>query len=360
VLIAGWPSYLFARDSGGKPRSIGADTILGVIIDRHDRARTFRSPVASRMVGGVRALGREDGGWDVVFAELISFSRERFPQPDTAARLWYGVHDGRRWKSLEEIPRPAGFIFHPRLGSQLVRSGETLSWALRATNPGGRINIVVLNGRRGRWASEIVATPSAAYVQLTEARRSGPLLAVVRADTSLRPGDSNSLFIYSRSPEWLAVRRIARGGAEPANHPSFVRSGGDILLTWYVDKPGGGEVRMLRNPGVAPLRETAALSTGFSGGRPVAYASLRTGAYWIIDYRPPEKAAAELRFFHDTGGGVGEVTRWPSPFLGGFHAAAVQESSFVLAGAVWKDQDSIPVTLLVRVAPQCEAAARRR
>jgi hypothetical protein len=351
VLIAGWPAYLFARGLQSRPKQVGSDSVLGVIFQPGRPATTIRAPSDAQTIGGVRALGRADGAWDVVFADLVAFSPERVSRPDTALRLWHGVYDGERWKSLEEIPRPSGFLIHPLMGTRLVRSGDTLSWAVLTTTPRGR-DVLVLRRTDDGWSGEAVGTPGAAYVEMMHARRAGHLLAVVQVDTSLRTSDENSLFLYSRDSVWRVARRVARGGMEPAHHPSLHWDDGPVL-TWYVDGPSGGQVRMVRNPGGAHPGEMGVLDSAFTGGRQVISLGLESGSYWVVNHRPQGEKRTVLRVVRSSGNGPAEVARWESPFLSGVRGISVGDSDIFLAGALWMDRDSIPVSLLLHARAQC-------
>ncbi|HEY0023232.1 MAG TPA: hypothetical protein VGB24_09985 [Longimicrobium sp.] len=352
VLIAGWPAYLSGRSDDGRPIRTPADSILGVIFSSGRPATTIRTPSDAHTIGGVRALARPDGAWDVVFADLSSTAPEGAAQRDTASRLWYGVYDGRRWKSLEEIPTPGGFTIHPLKGTQLVRSGDVLSWAVRTTRPGYHPDVLVFHRKDGAWLSETVGVPATAYIEMAHLGGAGPVLAAVHGDTSIRTGDTNSLFLYSRDSVWRGVGRVALGGAAPVHHPSLHTDSGAVL-TWYVHTPAGNQVRVARSPAETPSNEVSVLDSAYSGGRAVVSMRLAAGSVWVVNHRAAGRERAQLRFLRRAGRQANEVARWESPFESNIRGIPTGDSDMLLAGGSIRTRDSIPISLLVRVRLNC-------
>jgi hypothetical protein len=160
VLLAGTPNILWSRHSGAQTKLVAVDSLFGAVIASDGSARTVPSPIPAKLLGSIRALGRGDGTWDVVFAELPARESAR---PDTAVRLWYGVYDGSRWTAVEQLPLPPGAHLHPLHASPLVRQGDTLVWALVATTAGHHRDVVLFQRRGIGWHAELVPTRGAGY-----------------------------------------------------------------------------------------------------------------------------------------------------------------------------------------------------
>jgi hypothetical protein len=350
VLLAGWPSYLFARSGGGTPHRVSTESIFGAVITADGGARTVRSPINSRLLSEVRALGRGDGSWDVVFAELIPYAPNRWPPPDTAAHLWHGVYDGSTWRSLDRIPLPPGTTLDPVASSPLIRVGDTLFWAVRTT-PGYSRDVLLFRGLGGKWTNETIPTGQAGYVALAHTDKDGLLLATTRADGALR-NDKNSLFLYVRDPRWRTLRRVAQGGEQPANSPTAVVLDGRLILTWYADVDDRREVRVLQDAVSAPTEHTVLLDSSYAPLRPVASVSSSSGVYWLVDHVARAASRREVRIFRGTKRGVHEIMRYGSPFVGGFRAVSAGDD-ILLAGASL--EDSLPVSLLVRLRTRCDS-----
>jgi hypothetical protein len=314
-----------------QPGSVARDSLFGVVIARDGRTRTVESPIPGKLLGSIRALDRSDGGWDVVFAEMIP--ADTSPPPNPVARLWYGVYDGRRWNSVEQLPLPADTRVHSLHASQLVRHGDTLVWALTASTPGYNRDVALFERRGGHWVSEIVPTRGAGYPSVAYSDSLGLLLAVVRADPrwnnpdSARGGfDRSSLFLYGQDPTWRILRRIAHGVAEPVDHPSFVQSGEKLVLSWEVQADTRNEARAVVDVLHGPPDVVVVLDPSFAGHPPVRSIDLPGGNHlWITRHNPGGESPSQLRFLRASGPGVTLLGHLPSPFLGGFGAGAEPE-----------------------------------
>jgi hypothetical protein len=362
ALLAGRPNYLWKRSRSGEAKLVGRDSVFGAVIAADGTARTIRSPVPAWLLGTVRVLGRKDGGWDVVFAELRPYARstEHPPYTDSVAHLWHGVYDGRRWTSLEEIPPPPQVQLSSGGASALVRWGDTLAWAVRtrAKPPGYSIDVAVFERRNRRWSHEIVPTRSTAYVALAHSA-SGPVLAIVAPDETERQ-DRNSLFLWVRQPTWKSLRKVVSGTREgPVHHPSLIASDDQLVLTWAAsrDRAAQPELRAiigaLRGP---PDRVFVIDSSSFRAG---AYLGLPGGPHmWIANHNLSEHAR-EVRFVRIAGQEAVPAGSAPSPFLGGFGASTIGTSEILLAGAVWDDTEQMPVSLIVRMGVSCPTQGSR-
>jgi hypothetical protein len=165
VLLAGATSYLWRLAPDGTINGLASDSVLGAVIAPDRTARLVPAPMDPRQIHGIRAAGRPDGGWDVVFAKVPPYTGDE--RPSTAARLWYGAYDGTRWGALEQIPTPEGARLDAVFTSSLVRRGDSLAWALRPAAARTRRWGAAWPPRRwstssGRSASRPPPAPSAA------------------------------------------------------------------------------------------------------------------------------------------------------------------------------------------------------
>ncbi|HYW05855.1 MAG TPA: hypothetical protein VE913_02800 [Longimicrobium sp.] len=367
VLLAGAPNYLHRRVPGGRARHVPSDSLFGAVIAPDGSARTVRSPIPTKRLGSIRALGRGDGTWDVVFAELIP--TERSSPPDTAARLWHGVYDGRRWTLMEPLPLPPNTWLHARDASALVRHGDTLAWAVEGSTPGFNRDVVLFERRSGRWSYEIVPTRGASYPVIAYSDSLGLLLAVVRADSkwgnpdSTRGGqDGNSLFLYTRHPTWTISRRVAHGIHEPVDYPSLVRSGDNVVLTWRAETEGGAETRAVVNVLNGPPDQVVVVDSSIAGWRSGSSMVVPLGNHlWITRHAPPGGHSSELRFLRASPRGASAVGQLPSPFLSRFIATSVGPSDVLLTGTLEEfsredpNRPDLVVSLLLRVRVTCDS-----
>jgi len=359
ILLAGTPNYVWTRSRAGTGEYQSEDySIFGVVLPLKGSPRTVESPVDPRLVGGVRAVAHEDGTWGVVFAEIRPWTR--YPPPDTATRLWYGVYDGRAWRSLEQLPLPAGGRLRSDFVSALVKKADTLAWAMVMDGPEGRSDVVVFERARGRWSYDIVPAHNAVYVALAHSNASGLSLAVVQPDQAL-PDDTNSLFLWGRDPTWRVLRKVVPGGREPVHHPILTRtSTGDVLSWWVVTQDLGGsryEARAMiggrrtHDPRVVTIDDNIAealVSITPPGGMHL----------WVTDHILSADRR-EIRFIRNSASGAVVLGRIQNPFTGGFGATTLAHPDLLIAGPLLNQSSIGPVvtTLLLRARVQCRGSA---
>jgi hypothetical protein len=334
LFIAGRPTILWG---GGGPFT--ADSVIGAIATRSGRVRLVPSPVNPRLVGVVRASGRPDGSWDVVIAERSASSRS-----DSVTRLWHGVYDGQTWSSIQPIPLPPAVAPLFGRGSDLVRGGERLAWALRVANSDARTDVALFVLRDGRWSSEVVPTRRAAYAALSYTESLGFQLAVVGVDLSqLR--DDNSLFLWTERPSW-SVRRISLGNTSgPAHHPGFSGSSGGSVLTWYAEVADRREVRAVFDLHSRSADSPLVVDPSAADQAPTPGIDLPTGQhFWISQHQAPGDAERQLRIVQGSPAGTLNVTSFPSPFTTSIRAIA-WESNVVIVGGV-RDLQGFSTALL--------------
>jgi hypothetical protein len=364
LLLAGTPNYLWRRRPGDRVLLEAQDSVFGAIITRDGRARIVYAPVRANLVASVRVLGRDDGKWDVVFAE-IARPRANPGDEGVAVRWWYGVFDGESWSSLEQLPTPSGVTFRLFNPSPIVRRRDTLAWTAPVITPQGLTEAVVYERRDGRWSFGFVPTYySAAYAVLADSDTLGLIAVVVHADPKL-PSDENSLFLYTQRPAWQLLRRIIHGGNEPVHAPSVVLTPEPGVLSWKtpVRTQDGGRWEARAMIGRLEERGTPwiTLDSSVTTIRAVLSPTLPTRT-WVTEHIDPhDPTNRTVRFIADAGESAVLLGEFPSPFLGPFAAAAPAPSEIVVAGPQPGGSVADPevVTLLIRARVQCAAEVRR-
>lgn len=355
LLLLGRYNYLF-QPVGERWMPAPDDSVMGAVVEPSGAAWIVNAPFPANLLDGIRALAREDGGWDVVFAQLRPSTDT--VRSDTVETLWYGVLRQGRWAMLERLPASRGRVVHGDRVSSLVRWGDTLAWAVSQQRPGDALmSVLVYERGDSGWAFSVVpAAP--AYVELMHHPATGLAVAVVQPDP-LQRSDANSLLLWSRQPDWRIHGRIVRGRDERVHAP-FIRMRGDEgVLSWKADVPaadGGfrheahamvGRIATRNEPVLRldslamPLRPLHLLD--FSEDRRA----------WLVERGAWDEAGSELRFVGDPAGRVVLLGSMPSPFVTGVGAAAVSASEAVVSGGVIAHDGDAVVTLLLGMRMEC-------
>lgn len=360
VLLAGTPSYLWKVSPEGEINGLTSDSIFGAVIARDGSSRVVPAPIDPRLIHGVRAAGRPDGGWDVVFAEIPPSDRNA--RVDSVVRLWHGVFDGRQWAGIEEIPRPGDVPLDPQFTSALVRREGSLAWALVPPTSYRPRDVVLVQRVDGRWIHETVPTGFAVDVDLSYSDSLGLLLAVVQPDTSLR-SDGNSLLLWARQPDWRIVRRVVHGyGEGRVNFPSLVRTPQGLLASWLTASAAEPLWQLLARPvvlageqnepavsldsDVSPWSEVPPLI--LSGGMPL----------WVTHHGTDNEttAANEVRYLSMAGGDALELGRAPSPYLMRLAVVEARPEEVVVTGMEYQE-NRFAFSLLLRMRLRCDGAS---
>lgn len=175
ILLLGGVIHRFSLRQGRVPTTVSTRSLLGAVVLPNNRATLVTAPVAGRRFNGIRAVSLRGARWGVVFAEMRPTAQDA--PVDTAAALWYGEYDGRRWSGVERIPVPDPVISLD-MASNLVASEGRVTWVVKT--PTRRPSMAILQRAGGRWTTETVFTP-AAYVQPILSRGESVHLAVSRA-----------------------------------------------------------------------------------------------------------------------------------------------------------------------------------
>jgi hypothetical protein len=251
LLLAGSPSYIW-RASPGVPALEARNSILGVVIEPDRRVSALASPIKSGPVDYIRALGRADGTWALVFAETAP-PKDQSPNPPVVD-YWFAVSDGKTWRQLTRLPRVQGTL--DAFGaSRIVEAKGTLAiavpvWPSGATDRGlPSEDIVVFTERAGVWTATTLPTKRNGYVTLAASSAGDLALGVVSYDTTLS-SDHNSLFLFERRRNdsvWHDRGRLIRGGAEPVHYPELAldRSGLAVTFLTRTDSSHSFSARVL-------------------------------------------------------------------------------------------------------------------
>ncbi|HZH05024.1 MAG TPA: hypothetical protein VEY30_14670 [Myxococcaceae bacterium] len=273
--------------------------------------------------------------------------------PDTARRLWYGVFDGARWHSLEQIAIPTGVDVHPFRASRLVVHGDTLVWAMRGTDRTKRTLAVVFTKRGGPWSHELVRADDATDVALAHSTARGALLAVVHPDPALQR-DGGSVFLYAARPAWQPLGKVHPGDRESAIWPEMALSPAGGVLSWIslVEDPAG-ERRVARAlVGDLASGQADVLTVDSTVAEVVLPLWFDRNSYlWITDHVEPGQSLRQLRIVESRAGRVEVAGAITNPYTGYFGATGLGRREVLIAGPLL-ESDHV-VTLLVRVGVHC-------
>lgn len=359
VLLAGHRTVLFSDNAGERAVVDGVDAVMGAVVRPDGMAHTIPLPLPERRIANISARERVDGGWDVVFAELRGDPRDPPElERDTVARLWHGVYDGRRWRTIEQIPPwPDTLNLAPR-GAPLVAFDGRLAWALPFSTTHNLHGVAVFERRDGRWRLETLGTTMVAYISLAYSGEGILQAAVVAPDTSLpKPAtDVNSLFLWERRLAWRRSMRLVQGGREGATYEPTLNSPGDgsTVLTWVAEPDGERRAHAMVDPfGANPAPPLVVDSRVSFWGYAIPLVTGADRHLWVTDHQLSDSRQSHIQFHGIENGAPSLVGEMPSPFLGGFRAAPVGKSDVLLSGTEVLPGEKAMVTILVRVRVKC-------
>jgi hypothetical protein len=361
TLLAGVPNYIFGPRAAGAARTIdSANAILGVTIGTDGMVRTIHSPIEPLRLLGLSALAREDGDWDLVFAELAS-SRpiESRTMGDSVNRLWYGVYRDSAWSSLEQLPIPPDLRISAAETSyaHLARNGDSLVWAVGVTSR-GRQAALVFERVEGHWALQLIPTGSWVDLAVNYAGDSTLALGFVRGDTSL-PSDQNSLFLWTRGQHWQSPQRRVLGSRDGFVYtPSLSQWRGRAVLTWSSAQAEGEQVRAMLDALASPaglqiVVDSTAQELGGFATLPLANGNL----LWVTTHRGSGAGKSTLHFRVQQPGGQAYTAQLPNPFLTRFRALAGPGALIYLTGPVEADNAGGAVSAILTVRVSCRGRA---
>lgn len=358
ALLAGDISFLLEqRLADGRWTFVREDSTFGAVISATGEPIVVPAPIPTRLLGGVRAVARADGAWDVVFAQVHDYTGSS--RPLTIQSLWHGVLDGARWRRLQPIPIPAGGedTLQTLHASALLRSGDTLFWAASLKRP-GLDAVTIFAWRGGSWDHEIIETRGGGYPRLAYADSLGLVLALVGPDRTL-PADANSLILWARRPEWRPYRKLVPSSREQVYDPWISLAPGDEVAGWVagVEREGGARTEAhamsgrLDEAATVVVLDSAVRGRGQFAVRPLQAAS---GArLWVFDHVAADRRAGGLRIVQESGGTPVLLASTPVSFPAGFAAAMPKPDQLLIAGAEYHEAQRMLVSLLLRFQVDC-------
>ncbi|CAA9337218.1 MAG: hypothetical protein AVDCRST_MAG68-3421 [uncultured Gemmatimonadetes bacterium] len=355
VLLAGSPAFLWDTTKTDDARRQQNRRILGVVIHHDGHNTIVPSPIDAKLILGIRAVGIQNNTWAVVFAESKPWVGST--PPDTADRVWFGVYNGSRWSTLEQIPLPHGVRVHPLRGSGLVRQGDTLFWAVRTTTEARASEVVVFRREGARWFSDTVPTRDATDLALAYSGSLGAVLAVVQPDTSVTE-DNGSLYLYARQARWMALRRVVSGEKDATYAPTlrFTRTHG--VLSWSALTQTRSRVR--RESRAATLDAAAQPQSRFTVDPQILDVSIPVESsgsthLWITDHAGGDGTRQELRFVAGFDAVTSTVGVLPNPYAGYFGAVSALPGHVIIAGPIIDRTQRRVLSLVIRARVVCGA-----
>ena len=346
-------AHSFASQGGwaflaGRPNFImrgthleATDSIFGVTFTSPESVQMVPLPPHVSNASNPRVLPLGDGHWAAVFAEVAPGGR--IPSYSHVLRLWYGVFDGVAWSQMEQIPIPAKGWLRAYATSALIANGDTLTVAMpldsvSATNP-VETHVAVFTRNGGRWSISEIPTYTVGYLSLVSLGADGMRIAVVQADTSRRPSDSGSLFVYGPDPNWPSGGVLVQGRDTPVHFP-LLRDDGDKFylswmeiphtgFSWIAHSYSGSNADLLSRP-VARMDSAAVTEMD-----PNAVLLMQTTAdgiptRWLVtDHAESSERGAphELRLYDDSTGNPRLVSSVPNEYTGEVGESVLLRSS---------------------------------
>jgi hypothetical protein len=337
------------------PNPDSTDLILGAIIGHDETSRLVYSPVPSRRIGATRLRALAERSWLILFTELEQTADGRRSQH--SSRVWYGIHDGSRWISLDTLPfPPATEIGYGGNSSTLLQHGDTLIWAVPARTRTGS-GIAIFHHSDGEWTSAMALPTSPAAIELLPTDSSELLLATVQGDPRTW-SDGNSLLLWKQGPSWNVIDRLVHGTVEGRVHkPHFNMVDGNVQVTWHTfvrdDRQPRAEVRTMANVLDQSARRWHVVDP--QAWRFVALPPRTGEPWWITSHEPNPDGPSELHFRRFLPDGTVEAHRFPMPFFSGiFTGAWSSDREIITTGPVYEAADGGHIySLLVRYEVRC-------
>jgi len=338
--LAGSPVYLW--QSTHSNRELPNPHLIGVLLSASGRVKAqVVSPIDQKRVTDVRAIANPDGTWGVLFGDQSPRPMGTPRDPDT---YWFSTFDGKRWRSLEKLPKPSGRI-KSNFATKLVRRGNALYVAAPVDYPGFNDAVALFIREDGKWRMEEKRLGIVAYLALDTTSSGTLLLGVVAADTT--ESDDNSLFLYelrSSGKEWVSKGKLVRGAESPVHDPEFAWSGHSLIAGWLSPSAKGGT-------------EANVLGISNRWAAPVRISSPRPQELFVLDPGYPDSAAIVVtatagndglvKVGRVSEGSYRELSSFANPF-DGIRAVSIA-GSVSLIGPVHSFNGRAPVVLSVRV-----------
>jgi hypothetical protein len=350
VLLAGLPTFVWQR-IGGSIQDKATGSALGAYRDASGRVSALPKPHLAGSITDIRVAAGQSGRYAAVFAQL--------QEPDnysTFVDYWYSTTGGQVWDSLERLPPLAAGILSTNQATDLVRIGDSLLIAVPIRQQ-GRVDVAIYVRAKGRWSIDVVPTKHLAYLALSADESDGPLLAVVRPDTTL-PSDWNSLSLFVREGQmWVDRGFVAHGGTEPIYEPRLVAASGIHILSWRArivatKKQVARAVRVARG---SLLGTITTLTPDIEGMVPVV--GTASSPTWVVTTPPSETGPGRLQLVRLENGIPQMLYTGTNPFTGALLAFASSDEVNVVGPIEGQDPNQEPVvSALLRIDPRCGSA----
>jgi hypothetical protein len=290
----------------------------------------------------------------VVFAEQLP--GYTFGDPEQVVSLWHALLSDTTWLSPERIPIPAGIKLTSVNSSRLLRSGDTLFWAMTYASR-SELGVVLFTRARGTWSSSLLPLRSAAQVELSHSDSLGVHMLTVGAGPARDSLNLLQLFRYKRGFQPMGT--LYASADAPVLGVQTGRDAGAHVITWITLVPEQGR-----------LRQEARALRGNLDGSPMAYTVVDSSAaivtaltrsdgslLWVTQepHEPPQRG--QLSFRAATTNPESRIVM-PGPFTGPFAIIEDSRSSLFMAGPLLREQDERAplVTALVRAELVCGSA----
>lgn len=360
VLLAGVPNYVWLSAGDSGKRDASPESIFGVVVDRDGTVTAVPNPMQGHL-NYPYAVARPGGGWRIVFMELAQSIREEI-SPEVLG-LWSGVFDGDEWSELERLPMPKDYEIDDPEEASLLRSGDTVAFAVTA-DPAGQVLLFERVG--GHWSWERVTVPSnkrypepvtVSHLALIPWRR-GPALLVNKEYGTI---DSiyNSLFLYAREPGWREHKVVTSVERFVTSQFSVSPGPPTDVVTWVFENEVFAYVGDLESGRLSGFTVDTSATRGRVGlsGITSRVIKLANGTpLWVTQPRTPNESG-RLRFFVGTGDSatlIGTSVEEPAWRL---QAIRTAPSGLILIGAEFRSEgeDGLISSVLLRFRAQCAA-----
>jgi hypothetical protein len=341
LFVAGSPSYVWARGNHSKIES--RNTLFGALIALDGTATPIPSPLKSDHLGDVRAVSLGSGLWAATFADVApgtQFSPIAWPAVNG---YWFGITDGTKWITLEEIRVPDGKL-QTAFASRLILSRGNYSVALPLDLEGGRRVAAVFSRRSNGWTRHDRRFNFVNYVSLDTTALGNLLLGVVGSDTSDLRLSNQIVFdtLSTQSWTWLPFGRVDRESFNTIHRLDLGWVGDSLNATWLESSLAAGKMEartILHLPHSADSRRIRLSDNALQAVRLDASPK----ATWIIHERP--SSAVKTLSLVWTLEGTLERTQVASPYEGVIGAVWAGDK-ILIAGPVRKRRDEEPTVRL--------------
>lgn len=310
LLVLGLPSYVSRPDSGPGRWRVARDSIFGALILANGSWRSVPRPPAVRHPFAPRAVRRSDGAWDVVLLELpAAFD----PQTsDSVIGIWHATLRDTSWSFVERVAVPNAI--QPRIlqVSNLVRAGDTLTWAAPYSRgrAGGTDGILLLERLDGRWTWRTFEW-RATWVDLLVNASGHRRMVETHANDS---DDSLTLRLLSLSNPPRALAE-ARTGYSKRLH--VAQLDGDRAVVSYRDADDQLEQnwRAITLDGRSGEARLVSLRGGYEKVSALGRESSGGVLHWLADDRKSGQVQGSLKLLRQRASDVVEVAEVANPFL---------------------------------------------